>query len=240
MSYTLKAYGKRACILQWEDRNPMDILEELNGFSDAIRKADISQLEEIIPAYDSISLSFKEQLPDLDKLRNDLQALYKSSQKQERKYDLVQIPVCYLGEHAPDIHSVSKMRGLSIEEVIKMHSQTVYRVSMTGFYPGFIYLQGLNRKLITRRKISPKLSVQSGAIGIGGAQTGMYSLATPGGWNIIGRCPVKIISPQGETLLPISRGDYVWFKPVSEEKFIELKASDELGMYQWKKRPFEE
>lgn len=218
----------------------MDILEELNHFSDTIRDAKIPDLEELIPAYDSLSLIFKEKLPDQKELQAKLRKLYKSSQKVKKEYSLVQIPVCYLGEHAPDIHSLSKMRGLSIEEIIKLHSQTVYRVSMTGFYPGFIYLQGLNRKLVTRRKISPKLSVQSGAIGIGGAQTGMYSLATPGGWNIIGRCPVKLLSPKGESLLPIAPGDYVWFKPVSEEKFIELSASDEVGNYEWKKRPFQE
>ena len=100
------------------------------------------------------------------------------------------------GEYGPDLEEVAHYHGLQVEDVIRIHSETTYFVYMLGFTPGFPYLGGLSEELETPRKEIPRLQISPGSVGIGGNQTGIYPLETPGGWNIIGRTPISLFNPK--------------------------------------------
>jgi inhibitor of KinA len=134
----------------------------------------------------------------------------------------VEIPVCYGGEYGPDLNDVGALHGMSPEQVIALHSSSAYLVYFLGFVPGFAYLGGLPESLVTPRLATPRRKVPSGSVGIAGNQTGVYPVATPGGWRLLGRTPVSIFRPDRKELSLLSIGDRVRFTPISVEQFAAL------------------
>ena len=136
---------------------------------------------------------------------------------------LVEIPVSYGGEHGPDLMDVAEHCGMELTAVMAMHAKADYLVHAIGFAPGFPYLGGLPEKLHTPRRTTPRVSVPAGSVGIGGAQTGVYPLTTPGGWQIIGRTPLALFRP-GESEPALLRvGDRVKFRAITPEEFAAWK-----------------
>lgn len=138
------------------------------------------------------------------------------------------IPVCYEAEYAPDLQELASSLRLSTEEVVRLHTESEYHVAMLGFTPGFPYLLGLNALLAAPRKQTPRLHVPAGAVGIAGAQTGIYPLASPGGWNIIGQTPVRLFSPEASSPTLFKAGDKVRFYEISRAEFERLAPDDRL------------
>jgi KipI family sensor histidine kinase inhibitor len=120
-------------------------------------------------------------------------------------------PVTYGGKHGPDLGDVAKHGGLSVDEVVRRHTQAEYVVYFIGFQPGFAYLGGLDASLHTPRRAAPRVAVPAGSVGIGGAQTGIYPLATPGGWQLIGHTALPLFDPQAEPPTLLAPGDRVRF-----------------------------
>jgi inhibitor of KinA len=137
----------------------------------------------------------------------------------------VEIPVCYGGEHGPDLIDVSSMLRMTPEQVIELHSSATYLVYFLGFVPGFAYLGGLPQALVTSRLPTPRRSVPVGSVGIAGSQTGVYPFATPGGWRLLGRTPVSLFRPDRNELSALSIGDRVRFAPISGEQFAALGSA---------------
>lgn len=136
---------------------------------------------------------------------------------------VVEIPVCYGGEFGPDLLEVAARADVRAADVIAMHSGAEYEVHAIGFAPGFPYLGGLSNRLHTPRRATPRALVPAGTVGIGGAQTGIYSLATPGGWNLIGRTPRLLFNPARHPPALLRAGDRVKFRPISPEEFAAWK-----------------
>ena len=136
----------------------------------------------------------------------------------------VEIPVCYDPEFGPDLGLVAKQAKLTPEEVIKRHGKPEYLVYLVGFAPGFPYLGGLPKELHTPRHAKPRMVVPPGSVGIGGQQTGIYPLATPGGWNLIGRTPVRLFRPEENPPVLLRAGDQVKFRAISREEFAKWEA----------------
>ncbi len=136
---------------------------------------------------------------------------------------VVEIPVCYGGEFGPDLPFVAAHAGLTEAEVVRIHSQAAYPIRMIGFLPGFPYLGGLDARLHTPRLDTPRAAIPAGSVGIGGAQTGVYPLESPGGWRLIGRTPLRLFAPGKEPLY--SAGDAIRFTPIGPEKFREREAA---------------
>jgi inhibitor of KinA len=130
----------------------------------------------------------------------------------------VQIPVCYEGEYAPDLDAVAREKGMSPREVIDIHSSVTYRIYMIGFLPGFPYMGKIDARLETPRKNRP-VAVTAGGVGIAGVQTGVYPLNSPGGWQIIGRTPIRLFDRNTEPPILLRTGDRVRFNPVSPAEF---------------------
>ena len=130
----------------------------------------------------------------------------------------VRIPVCYGGPYGPDLEELTRVKNLSREDIVQLHCSTIYRVYMLGFLPGFPYLGRVDPRLETGRKQRP-VSVAAGGVGIAGNQTGIYPVNSPGGWQIIGRTPLKLFDPAATPPVKLSIGDQVQFYPVSPEEF---------------------
>jgi inhibitor of KinA len=138
--------------------------------------------------------------------------------------DVVTIPVCYGGGFGPDLDEVAGLHQVSTAEVIRLHSAATYKVYMIGFVPGFAYLGGMDERLATPRKATPRKSVLAGAVGIAGQQTGVYPLETPGGWQIIGQTPLKLFDVNRGQPSLLKPGDTVIFKAIDLNEFNKLAA----------------
>ncbi len=136
---------------------------------------------------------------------------------------VVTIPVAYGGEFGPDLEDVAKYHGLSVEEVIQIHSEGDYLVYMIGFAPGFPFMGGLSERIATPRKETPRLAIVPGSVGIAGKQTGVYPLETPGGWQIIGRTPLDLFLPAISPPTLLQSGDKIRFVPISPKEYNHYK-----------------
>jgi KipI family sensor histidine kinase inhibitor len=137
----------------------------------------------------------------------------------------VEIPVCYGGEFGPDLAEVCAMRGMTEARAIELHASVEYLVHFLGFVPGFAYLGELPNELVTPRLAVPRKRVPAGSVGIAGNQTGVYPFATPGGWRLLGRTPVKMFRADRQELSLLSIGDRVQFAPISAERFAALEKA---------------
>ena len=135
------------------------------------------------------------------------------------KRDLIEIPVCYVADLALDLEEVARHAQLTADEVVRRHSATEYRVQCVGFTPGFPFLSGLPAELSTPRRASPRSKVHAGSVAIGAAQTGIYPLQSPGGWNIIGRTPLALFDVRRDPPVLLQAGDRVRFRPIPREEF---------------------
>jgi inhibitor of KinA len=135
------------------------------------------------------------------------------------KRDLIEIPVCCVADLALDLEEVARHAQLTADEVVRRHSVGEYRVQCVGFTPGFPFLSGLPAELSTPRRASPRSKVPAGSVAIGGAQTGIYPLQSPGGWNIIGRTPLALFDVRRDPPVLLQAGDRVRFRPISREEF---------------------
>lgn len=136
---------------------------------------------------------------------------------------IVEIPVCYGGDFGPDLEYVAEKNRISVEEVIKIHSEGDYLVYMIGFAPGFPYIGGMSEQITAPRRQSPRLKIPAGSVGIAGKQTGVYPIETPGGWQLIGKTPLRLFRPHDEIPSLLKAGDKIRFKPITYEKFKELE-----------------
>jgi inhibitor of KinA len=136
----------------------------------------------------------------------------------------VDIPVCYGDRYGPDLGEVAERHGLGPDEVVRLHSAATYRVYMLGFAPGFAYLGGLPDAIATPRRPEPRTAVPAGSVGIGGNQTGIYPLVSPGGWQLIGRTPLRLFDASRSSPTLLAVGDVVTFRPIAPNDFAGLAA----------------
>jgi len=137
----------------------------------------------------------------------------------------VEIPVCYGGGHGPDLIEVSEIHRMTPAQVIELHSSTTYVVYFLGFVPGFAYLGELPEALVTPRLPTPRRNVPPGSVGIAGRQTGVYPVATPGGWRLLGRTPLSMLRPEHDGFSLLSIGDRVRFTPINQQQFAALERA---------------
>jgi len=136
---------------------------------------------------------------------------------------LIEIPACYGGSLGPDLAFVAEHNGLTGDEVVRIHLECEYRVHMIGFAPGFPYLGGMSDRIAAPRRASPRVAVPAGSVGIAGAQTGVYPVETPGGWQLIGRTPLTLFRPGDDPPTLLRMGDHVRFRAISRAEYDQWK-----------------
>jgi len=227
--------GDSALIVRMRDRfedAPEETLDEVLRAYQRIRNAAIPGVIELAPAYTSISVFFDpitvgkatgtpDKLFDWFATRIRAAAVGGAGHGRTARSlsRSVEIPVCYDSEFAPDLDHVAEHAKISPIEVVDLHSSGEYRAACIGFVPGFPFLSGLARKLATPRRDVPRKEIPPGSVGIGGAQTGIYPLRSPGGWNLIGRTPLKLFDPTKDPPALLRAGDCVRFRAITREEF---------------------
>ncbi len=207
------------------------LANRVTGFNQAIMAYPFPGFLTSVPAYTTVTLFYDPIIlhksglkgsSNYEKVSNYLKALHTKKTKTEVDRKRITIPVCYGNEFGPDLDFVCRHSNLTQKEVIAMHSSVTYLVHMIGFVPGFAYMGGMDKRLSNARKSVPSGSVPAGSVGIAGEQTGIYSLNTPGGWQIIGRTPLRLFNPDSEQATLLKAGDEVIFEPITIEKFNSL------------------
>jgi inhibitor of KinA len=182
-------------------------------------------LLDAVPAYASLLLIFDPLKTSASQLQNAIDRLFHGLDDFDIPAPTIfEIPVVYGEEYGPDLKWVSRYHGISVEEVIHLHTETVYRVFMIGFSPGFPYLGELPEALETPRKETPRTAVPKGSVGLAQKQTGIYPSPSPGGWQIIGRTPLELFNPSKEPPALLQMGDRVRFRRIDEAEMDRWRA----------------
>ncbi len=230
----IKPLGDSALIVQLGDGvNPL-IHERAQSLTTLLNMYQFNGFIEAVPAYNNVTVyynpfivyqsSYKTGQTSFQKVSAYINELImRGKQERPSKERIVKIPVLYGGKQGPDLDYVAKYHNLSPEEVIHIHSSQDYLVYMLGFAPGFPFLGGVDRRVATPRKETPRQAIAPGSVGIAGEQTGIYPLETPGGWQIIGRTPRQLFLPEQSPPTLLQPGDKIRFIPVTLEKYETYK-----------------
>src|SRR5215472_13045282 len=216
---------------------PEETLGEVLRVFQMLQRAAIPGVIELTPAYTSVAVFFD----PIAVLKSDgaangvfdelaariRDAIGRASRRHRRRIAesasrSIEIPVCYDAEFGFDLSHVAEHTKLSEREIIDLHSGAEYRVACIGFVPGFTFLAGLPKNLATPRRDVPRKEIPPGSVGIGGTQTGIYPLRSPGGWNLIGRTPLKLFDASKNPPTVLDPGDRVRFRAVTRDEFAAL------------------
>lgn len=224
MMPTIRPLGDSAAIVHWGDSDNLGTCRSVRQLADALNReagSDFTyRFKTIVPAFTSITVHFcLSRMSFQDASLMIEQALNRTENCPPVTPKRIEIPVCFDAFFAPDLADVIQEHGVGQEEFIRRFCGVEYSVRMIGFSPGFPYLSGLPKELATRRQDSPRLKVPQGSVAIGGSQTGIYPQETPGGWNIIGRTPVRLFRAELARPCLMTAGDSVSFLPIHVDQF---------------------
>ncbi|MBX2827094.1 MAG: 5-oxoprolinase subunit PxpB [Flavobacteriaceae bacterium] len=239
MKPSIQPFGENAVLVSWEAIIDETIHNRVLALERRITEKHPNEVLETVYSYHSLAVYLKQGIPSksfIPSIETALASL--DATKPADKNHLITIPVCYEGKYALDIEDVARYHSISLEEVIRLHSQPIYKVYFLGFLPGFPYLGGLPEVLHTPRRDSPKSRVKKGSVGIGGNQTGIYPMDSPGGWNLIGSSPLAFFDPKRKPPSTIAPGDFIQFEPITQEEYEHTKTLVENGIYLLHKTPY--
>jgi len=217
--------GDRGFLIEFGASIDPEINQKVRQIFLSLERMPIEGVTEIIPTYRSILIFY-------DPFRSDPERLKKAILERENKLgsweipppEIVEIQVAYGDDFGPDLEFVAQHNNLTPEEVIQIHTSGTYLIYMLGFTPGFPFLGGLSEKIFTPRLEKPRQLVPAGSVGIAKNQTGIYPIDSPGGWQLIGRTPIKLYDPTGFPPILLKAGNYLRFKSISRKDFQEIAS----------------
>lgn len=223
----LSPLGETAVIIRCGNSLSDAVHRRVMSICALLEKRTLPAMIEWVPSYTSVTLFYDPFISSYHELcKILLQQLNQMKELVQDKPRTVTIPVCYGGEWGPDLDYVASEHGLTADEVVAVHTSGEYLVHMIGFAPGFPYLGGLSERIATPRRATPRLRVEAGTVGIGGKQTGIYPVATPGGWQCIGRTPLRLFRPGEHVPSLLAAGDRVRFEQITMQEYLELKQKE--------------
>ena len=223
--------GDRAMIIECGGGSDEDVGAEVRGLDTALSNAALPGVVDIVPAFSTVAVHYRpvevddgSGRPAYESLRAWIEATLSRGWAAEATLTrIVEIPVCYEDAFGPDLQAVAAASGMTTDEVIWRHGDSLHAVRMIGFAPGFPYLGGLDPRLRMPRLPTPRAVVPMGSVGIAGEQTVIYSMETPGGWNLIGRTPLHLFRPSSRSPFLLRVGDEVRFLRISSEQYHSLE-----------------
>ncbi len=211
--------GDSALVVEFGNEISREVNRKVHALADALGKNPLPGLGESVPTYRSLLVNYDPLRLSCDEVRALVSEVFQRCEESPSfEPRVIEIPVVYGGEFGPDIEFVAEHNGLSVEEVIGLHADATYTVYMLGFTPGFAYLGGMPAVIAAPRLETPRTLVPDGSVGIAGEQTGIYPIASPGGWRLIGRTPLKLFDPERDPPTLLQAGDMVDFVPMDGEE----------------------
>ena len=233
MDVKIMPAGDAALVVEFGDIIDENVNAQVHALARKIEEQHIEGIMEVVPTFRSVLVQYDvfvcsySQIRDVvHSLADTLNVLDKTAKK------IVKIPCCYGARFGQDLSDMEKLTGLDRDEIIAIHSATDYKIYMLGFLPGFVYLGGLDKRIEVPRLKTPRVKIRKGAVGIGGNQTGIYPMDSPGGWQLMGLTPVKTYDPDREVPILVEAGDYIRFVPVDRAEYDRIKEEVEQGTYQ--------
>jgi KipI family sensor histidine kinase inhibitor len=234
--------GENALIIYFSDQSNelvnANISSKVQQAELLIRQAmekELSQnIIDLVPSYASLMVMFNMMVTDHHHVRNKLRELLSHIELEltekisSDNNNIVELPVYYSEESGPDLSVIAQCAQLTVEEVISIHQAQEYSVYAIGFAPGFAYLGEVDERIATPRLSTPRMKVPKGAVAIADRQTAIYPSVSPGGWNLIGLCPVNMFDAKANPTMPVNVGDRVKFNAISKDEFIALGGKLEI------------
>jgi inhibitor of KinA len=227
-NYTIFPLGDAAISIDFGNNINVDLNKAVIHLGELVKEASLTGVRDIVPAYSSLTIHYDViaitkhygGTSALAVMKKKLEALLaEERQMPVQPSRMITIPVCYAAKYALDNEEIANFTNLSFNEIITIHTSCIYRVFMVGFLPGFAYMGEVDSRIAVPRKREPRVKIEAGFVGIAGRQTGIYPLASPGGWQIIGRTPVKLFDKEREEPALFKAGDDVTFFSIREDEF---------------------
>ena len=217
--------GDTSLSVEFGDEISETINAKIRAFQIALGDSGIPGIVEVVPTYRSLMVHYDPEAiryaPLAERLRGLLDRL---DQIAIPPSQVLEIPVLYGGEMGPDLEFVARHAGKTQEEVVGIHTSADYLIYMLGFTPGFAYLGGMSEEIAAPRLETPRVKIPAGSVGIAGSQTGVYPIDSPGGWQLIGRTPVRMYDPEREPPILPQAGQYIRFYPIDRAEFDRISA----------------
>ena len=220
MNYSFSSLGDQAIVIEVATEINEEAQKRIRMISLLLEQQAPEWMVEFIPAFTTVSVFYNPLQADYQKVETDLrELLLQAPIENEAASRTIEIPVCYGGKFGPDLEFVAKHNGLTTQEVVRIHSSGTYSVYMIGFAPGFPFVGGMSERIAAPRRDSPRLSIPERSVGIAGIQTGVYPIATPGGWQLIGRTPLRLFRPEKDVPSLLRAGDQIIFREITESDY---------------------
>lgn len=215
--------GDSAVLIRFGSVISEELNREVRKLSAQLTAEKIKGIIELIPSYSDLTLLYNPLIVSFKTIYKTIETMLEETREPEEMHErILEIPVCYEASMGTDLEEVSRHTGLGTEEIIQIHSSATYRVYLLGFTPGFPYLGGMKKQIACPRKSNPRQSIPAGSVGIAGNQTGIYPIDSPGGWQIIGRTPLRLFDPGRKDIFLFRAGDRIRFRPIDKEEFLLL------------------
>jgi len=223
-SVRIEVAGENALIVYMGDTLSPAVAGRVQRMSQQLSERLADQLVDMVPSYASVLVIYRPDRIRADELRKHVEEFGKAaSEPMTNEFGrLVRLPVWYGPEAGPDLMALAESNGLTPDEVVQRHHAREYRVYAIGFAPGFAYLGEVDEAIARPRLATPRQHVPAGSVGIADRQTAVYPAESPGGWNLIGRCPVRIFDPLAAVPMPMGVGDRIQFEPIGRSEYLEL------------------
>ncbi|MDO4321506.1 MAG: 5-oxoprolinase subunit PxpB [Lachnospiraceae bacterium] len=224
--------GDRALVAEFGNIIDEGINNQVHALAKKLASEAVPGVLELVPTFRSLLIYYDPSSITYHDLAQRIRQLSESSAAAGSSGRRIwRIPCCYGSHFGPDLPALIRYTGLSRDEIIAIHSSVDYKIYMLGFLPGFVYLGGLDNRIEIPRLPSPRVRIPKGSVGIGGNQTGVYPLDSPGGWRLIGSTPVDFYDPQREKPILCDAGDYIRFVPITSSDYYDIRQMILRGTY---------
>ena len=223
MQFKIKPISETNLIMYFGNEIDTHLAVNIGNISDNIRQNMTPKLIEVIPSYTSIMIEFNPLATSFDELTAKLTLFIKThSTPSNTNAKTIILPTYYDPDVGPDLKTIADITNLSINEIIKIHSQTIYTVCAIGFAPGFAFLAKVDNKIAIKRHSKPRPLIPLGSVGIANQQTAVYPSDSAAGWQIIGNCPIPLYTPNATSISPFRVGNKVKFEPIDKSIYLRM------------------
>ncbi len=226
--------GDQAVLCEFGTQISEEINDRVHALAAFLKKQNKKGIRELLPTYCSLLVYYDPQKISYQRVVKAIREFDMSAQEniQKKQKKILLVPCLYGGSYGPDLARMSEKLKLDEEEIVQIHQASDYKIYMLGFLPGFVYLGGLDERIHMPRLDVPRTKIPARSVGIGGNQTGVYPMDSPGGWQLIGSTPLDFYNPDREKPILCEAGEYIRFVSITEQEYQQIRRDVEANTYQ--------